>query len=308
MIDLCYGASLRFRQPMTTPYFIAAIGTPLDTDELLDSLALRAHLDDQRAGDMDGVLVAGTMGMMQLLRDETYRELVKQSSELWSGKGELLVGVGDASFARTRDRLRYVNQFPVDVAVVLTPHFMKFSQEQLIDYYRALADESRPPLYLYDLPQITGTSLALDTVCKLAMHPNIRGIKCSGDVAQVRVLTDALAGSSFRVIVAQPLLVDVLMRHGMRQHLDGVYAMFPAWTKKVKQAVIAEDWNTAASLSQSLAQIMPRLHHFGVLSAMTAILNARGIGGNFAPRPYSRLTAAQRESLLQEPALNALSP
>ena len=293
---------------MSNPYFIAAIGTPLDADERLDSEGLRAHLEDQRSGEMDGVLVAGTMGMMQLLRDETYRDLVRQCTELWSGKGELFVGVGDASFSRTRDRLRFVNQFPVDVTVVLAPYFMKFSQEQLIEYYRALADESRSPLYLYDLPQSTGTSLTLETVSSLAKHPNIRGIKCSGDIAQVRVLIDALAGSNFRVIVAQPLIVDVLMRHGMRQHLDGVYAMFPAWVKQMKRVVLAEDWPAAASLSQLIARVMPRLHHYGVLSAMTAILNSRGIAGNYAPRPYPQLTAAQRQALLQEPALHALEP
>ncbi len=293
---------------MSKPCFIAAIGSPLDNDELLDKRGLLSHLEDQWTGEMDGVLVAGTMGMMQLLRDETYRDLVKHSSELVTGKGELFVGVGDASFARTRDRLRFVNQFPIDVTVVLAPYFMKFSQELLIEYYLALADESRSPMYLYDLPQSTGTSLSFETVETLSKHRNIRGIKCSGDVAQVRALTDALGGPNFRVIVAQPLIVDVLMHHGMRQHLDGVFAMFPSWVKKMKRAVLAEDWNLAAGLSQAMARVMPRLHHYGVLSAMTDIMNTRGIGGNYAPRPYPRLTAAQREQLLQEPAVVALAP
>lgn len=292
---------------MTDPYFIAALGTPLDAEENLHSEGLRTHLEDQLAGGMDGVLVGGTMGMMQLLRDDTYRELVKQSAEQWSGRGELFVGVGDASYARTLDRLRYVNQFPVDVTVVLAPYFMKFSQDQLIDYYQSLAQESRSPLYLYDLPQSTGTVLSVDTVVKLSQHPNIRGIKCSGDIAQVRVLIDAVAGTNFRVIVAQPLIVDVLMRSGIRQHLDGVFAMFPAWVKRMKQAVASNDWDAAAALSQAMGRVMPVLHKYGVMATMSAVLNARGIAGNYGPRPYSRLDAEQVQSLLAEPAIVALS-
>jgi len=38
------------------------------------------------------------MGLMQLLDDETYRELVHHSVRLARGHGEILVGVGDTSF------------------------------------------------------------------------------------------------------------------------------------------------------------------------------------------------------------------
>ena len=292
---------------MNQPYFIAAVGTPLDDDELLHVDGLHAHFGDQLAGDVDGVLVAGTMGMMQLLRDETYQALIRRSVEFWRGKGELFAGVGDASLCRTRDRIRFVNQFPVDVVVVLAPYFMKFNQDQLIHYYSSLADDSKAPLYLYDLPQSTGTTLSHETIHALAKHPNIRGIKCSGDVAQVRVLADSFADSDFRVIVAQPLIVDVLMRHGMRQHLDGVFAMFPAWVKRMKAAVQTDDWESASRLSQTMGRAMPRLHHYGVLSAMTTLLNVRGFPGSYAPRPYPRLDAEQQSRLLADPAIAALT-
>ena len=292
---------------MSPPYFIAALGTPLDAEERLDVQGLCAHLDEQHAGGMDGVLVAGTMGMMQLLAEQTYRDLVVQSAKLWRGRGELFVGVGDAGFARTRDRIRLVNQTPVDAVVVLTPYFMKFSQEQLVDYFQALAGESRAPLYLYDLPQTTGTALSHETVGKLAQHPNIRGIKCSGDVAQARALIDTLAKPAFRVIVAQPLLVDVLLRSGVAQHLDGLYAMFPKWVQRMKSAAVAENWEEAARLSRLMARAVPRLHHYNVLSAMTSLLNARGVSGCYAPRPYPRLSSEQEQSLFSESTLTALA-
>jgi dihydrodipicolinate synthase/N-acetylneuraminate lyase len=289
------------------PRFIAAIGTPLDPQEHLDVRGLRAHLEDQSAGEMDGVLVAGSMGAMQLLADDAYRDLIKHSVEFWSGRGELLVGIGDASFARSRDRLRSVNEFSVDGAVVLAPYVTKFPQEELIDYFQALAAESRAPLYLYDLPQLTGTSLHIETVLKLSQHPNIRGIKCSGDVAQVRALVDAVAGSGFRVIIAQPLLVDLLLRHGMNEHLDGLFAMFPHWVKQMKNAVREENWPTAAQLVQSMDRALRRLVHYGVLPAMTVLLNARGISGSFAPKPYRALNPKLADELCQEPALRALA-
>ncbi|MBX3427140.1 MAG: dihydrodipicolinate synthase family protein [Pirellulales bacterium] len=288
------------------PCFISAIGTPLDDGEELHREGLRAHLEDQARGQVDGILAAGTMGLLQLLSDAVYRELIKECAEHWALHGPTLAGVGDCSFTRTRDRIRVANEFKIDGVVVLAPYFIKFSQEELIDYYRALADESRTPLYLYDLPQRTGTTLTLDTVRTLAVHPNIRGIKCSGDVAQARLLADELAGPAFRVILAQPLLVDALLRSGHAEHLDGAFSIFPNWVRLMKQAAKDHAWNRGQELSRAMAALVGVLQRYGVFQAMTGILNARGIPGNFAPRPYRRLSEADLSSLHAEAAVVAL--
>lgn len=289
------------------PYFIAAIGTPLDSHERLHAAGLRAHLEDQLAGCMDGVLVAGSMGLMQLLADEVYRDLLGRSVECVAGRCEVLVGIGDTSFARTRARLQFVNELKVDGAVVLAPFFMKFSQAELIDYFWTLAEESRAPLFLYDLPQRTGTTLGLELVLKLREHANIAGIKCSGDVSQARVLADAVAGSRFRVIFAQPQLADVLVRAGFMEQLDGVYAVFPNWVKSMKAAVAASDWSRAGKQSQLLASALSEMIKYDVMPAMTAILNARGIAGNFAPRPYHSLPPEKAQALLNDPAVREVT-
>ncbi len=158
---------------------VSAIGTPLTDAELLHEEGLAAHIEDQWSSGITGLLVAGTMGLLQLLRDETYEALVRRSVEFSRGKGEVLVGAGDCGFARTRDRIAFLNTQKVDGVVVLAPYFLCFSQSELLDYFRGLADESRAPLYLYDLPQRTRCKIQLATALELSNHPNIRGIMCS---------------------------------------------------------------------------------------------------------------------------------
>ena len=114
-----------------------------------------------------------------------------------------MVGAGDASFTRTLRRIQFVEQFNVDGIVVLSPYFETFGQADLINYFTALADRSRKPLFLYDLPGITRTKLELETVLQLSKHPNIRGIKCSGDWPAVWRLINCV-DDGFRVIPAQP--------------------------------------------------------------------------------------------------------
>ncbi|QDT90328.1 dihydrodipicolinate synthase family protein [Gimesia algae] len=281
---------------------ITALGTPLTAEEDLHSAGLEAQIRDQLAHGINGFLVAGTMGLMQLLKDSTCRQLVEQSVQFNAGHAELLVGVGDTSFVRTRERIRMVEDFAIDGIVVISPYFLKYSQSDLIDYFEALADLSTRPVFLYDLPQTTGTKLEVETVLQLAKHPNIRGIKCSDQFTTIRPVIDAV-GEEFRVIVAQPNLMDVLLQAGVREHLDGIYIVVPEWIEAMVEATLAEDWNRLAQVQQDLSALLKLLTTFSapLFSTVTTLMNLRGIPGNFAPQPMRPVTAAEREQLRAHP-------
>lgn len=290
---------------------ISAVCTPLDDDGRLHAEGLFRHLDDQWRAGIDGVLIGGTMGLLQLLADETWQAVVQQGAAACRGMGEVLVGVGDCSFDRTRGRIQAVDALPIDGVVVLAPYFIQFSQDDLACYYESLADISRRPLYLYDLPIRTRVKLEAPLVCRLARHPNIRGIKVSDDWSATRQLVRTLAESgapeSFRVIPAQPLLVDVLAREGADGNLDGIFSLAPAWTRQIVAAVDAGDHALAADRQRRLARLLDAVRTpFPLFPACTAILNARGIPGSVAPRPMQPLTPAQRDELLALPVVQEL--
>jgi 4-hydroxy-tetrahydrodipicolinate synthase len=281
--------------------FISAICTPLTADESLHREGLEAHLDAQWRAGIAGVLVGGTMGLMQLLSDQTYRQLAQDSVTFTAGRGEVLVGVGDTSFARTRDRIRTVEQLAIDGVVVVTPYLWKYSQADLVDYYRALADASRKPLFLYDLPGLTGVKLELDTVLAVAKHPNIRGIKCSAPWDWTRQLMD-LVGDRFRVIPAQAHLVDTLIRCGVQSNLDGIFALAPRWVVDIAEAAERGDWGLAAERQRRLSALLHLVaNRYPLFPACTALLNACGVPGNVAPAPMKPLAPEQQRALLSEP-------
>lgn len=284
---------------------ITAIGTPLKPDESLHVGGLEAQIDDQFAGGITGLLVGGTMGAMQLLSDETYDSLIDESLRITRNRGEVLVGVGDASFARTKARIERLNRKKADGAVVLSPYLLKFTQPELLDYYSALADVSKHPLYLYDLPILTGTKLELDTVRKLSEHRNIRGIKCSCEFDWTRQLID-LNLENFRVIVAAAEMIDVLFRAGVNEHLDGIFAAAPHWIGDIARAAVVGDWTSASAAQQKVNAVLRVVREYGVFPTFTAIMNARGIAGNFSPRPYHPLSGKKVEAVLSSEAVRTL--
>ncbi|MCC6682670.1 MAG: dihydrodipicolinate synthase family protein [Phycisphaeraceae bacterium] len=291
--------------PMKKFKFISAVGTPLDDQERLDMQGLQIHLNDQWASGIGGVLVGGTMGLMQLLLDSTYESLIETASEFSRGRGELLIGVGDTSLVRTISRINIACRYPIDGVVAICPYFVKFSQDELVDYYHHLADASAVPLFVYYLPTLTGVSLELDTVLRIARHPNIHGIKCSCDFDWTRQLMDAVE-STFRVIVAQAGMVDYLCKLGVKEQLDGIFSVAPSWVVSIGRAAASSDWQTAAQYQDLMNNLLRVVHRYGVFPSFTALLNARGIPGNYAPQPYGPLSESQRCALCAEPVVRQL--
>jgi 4-hydroxy-tetrahydrodipicolinate synthase len=287
-------------------HVISAICTPLKDDDSLHLDGLAAHLDDQWRHGISGVLIGGTMGLMQLLDDDTYRDLVRHGTQLAHGRGEVLVGAGDTSFRRTLERIRYVEQFDVDGIVVLAPFFYQLGQTELLAYFQGLADQSRKPVYLYDLPQRTKTNLELETVLQLSKHPNIRGIKCSGEWTATRRLMDRV-GDGFRVVPAQPSLVDMLVRCGVHGNLDGIFAILPELTIGIVEAAEREDYALAAVQQGKLTEFLHLIAtKYPLFHACSAVLTARGIPGKVHPSPMKSLESGQLEQLSSEPLVREL--
>jgi dihydrodipicolinate synthase/N-acetylneuraminate lyase len=272
---------------------------------VLDGDGLRLHLESQQVAGIDAVLVAGTMGAIQLLSGGTYAELLRQRVEYWGSSGELFVGIGETSFARTMERLRVANELKIDGAVVLSPFFLRFSQSEVIDYFHAIAQEARAPIYFYDLPQRNGVALEVETVMRLAVRANIAGIKCAGDISHIRRLADVLRGGDFRILVAQATIIDILLRAGLRAHLDGIYCLAPNLVRKIRISADSQDWGRATKYTTQLNNLLNVILRYGVFPAMTALLNWRGVPGNFAPPPHRQLSEPMRAQLLAEPAVHA---
>ena len=264
------------------PFMISAVTTPLHEDDSLHVNGLEAHLEEQWQAGINGLLVAGSMGAMQLLTDRTYAALVEHAIRISAGRGEIMIGVGDTSLARTRQRIELVNRFPVDGVVVVTPYLFKFEPKELVAYYRALADSSRHPLYLYDLPTLTGVKLDFETVERVAEHPNVIGIKASCEAAWTKELIRRM-GDRFRIIIArQPWWTPCCARklRAPGRHVRHRAGVDDGSGPRRRRAI----GSSPAQYQRRLTGLLELIRPGGVFRAVTAIFNAREIPASSARR------------------------
>ena len=95
----------------------------------------------------------------------------------------VVAGLAGNNTVELRERALRLNELPISGLLVPAPYYVRPSQAGLISHFTTLADISKVPLIVYDIPYRTGVRLDLATLLTLAGHPNIRAIKdCAGSL------------------------------------------------------------------------------------------------------------------------------
>jgi 4-hydroxy-tetrahydrodipicolinate synthase len=135
---------------------------------------------------VDGFVPCGTTGESTALSPEERRAVIALTREVAKSRGlKTIAGCGGNATASVLALIQEAEELGCDAALVVTPYYNKPTQAGLLAHYRYLADHSRLPILLYNVPSRTGVSLAVETTAKLLEHPGIVGIKeASGQYGQ----------------------------------------------------------------------------------------------------------------------------
>ncbi len=159
---------------------------PLPTffDELdeLDLVTLRRHIQRLAETGVAGYVVMGTNGEAVHLTSEERAQIIETARDTAGENTPLLAGCGEQSTRATIANCQQAARSGADIALVLPPFYFKgrMDSRALNAHYRAIADNSPLPVIIYNMPASTG-GLDLDaaTICTLAEHHNIIGVKDS---------------------------------------------------------------------------------------------------------------------------------
>ena len=170
--------------PITTPFY---------PDGNVYFKKLEANVERYSKTPVAGIVVLGSTGEAIMLSDEERREVLKTARAATANHKVLVAGTGIESAVETLKLTEYSAALGYDVAMVRTPHYYKgqMKPENMLAFYRTVADRSPLPVIIYNFPQATGYDIPAEVVVELADHPNLIGIKeSSGDVEKVRKMVE----------------------------------------------------------------------------------------------------------------------
>ena len=156
---------------------LVALVTPMTADEAIDLPAWQRLIEFHMTHGTAGIVVGGTTGESATLTEAELLQLVREAQAVAAGRLQVIAGAGLSSTAATLERVRALAPLRPDGLLVVTPAYVKPTQEGLFRHYAAVAAASDLPVILYNVPGRTGVDLAPATAGRLAALPSIVALK-----------------------------------------------------------------------------------------------------------------------------------
>lgn len=285
--------------------------TPLKGNDELDregAIRLTEHI---LAGGVHALFLLGTTGEAQSLTYELRYEFVELVCRQVAGRVPVLVGVTDTSLDESVRMAAHAAKCGAVGVVAAAPYYFAPSQQELIEYYTALADALPLPLYLYNMPSHVKVFLEPATVKTLADHPNIVGLKdSSANMNYFQTLIYHLGDrDDFSLYVGPEELTGESVLLGADGGVNGGANIFPELYVAMYDAAAAHDIARVRELQRRIMQISTTIYTVGkygssYLKGVKCALSLLGICDDYLSYPYRRFRAEERARIRQ--ALEAL--
>lgn len=170
------------------------IVTPFRNGEL-DTESLAFNIQKWNETGLAGYVALGSTGEFVHLAPAERDRVIATVREHAAPDKAVIAGTGSLSTEEVIRLTQRAGDLGADAAMVVTPFYYtsQMTDPVLRVHYTAVADASPIPILLYNVPMFTHLNMAVETVTRLAEHPNIIGMKdSSGNVDQ---LTQIVSGT-----------------------------------------------------------------------------------------------------------------
>jgi 4-hydroxy-tetrahydrodipicolinate synthase len=169
---------------------LTAMVTPFDERGALDldeARRLARWLVDR---GNDGLVVAGSTGEGQTLEGPERLALWKAVKEAVGGDAIVVANAGTNATRESVHAVQEAQSAGVDAILAVVPYYNKPTQSGMLAHFGAIAQATRLPVVVYNIPGRTGANMLPETLFELARrHANLVGVKeSSGDLKQIGLI------------------------------------------------------------------------------------------------------------------------
>lgn len=156
---------------------LVALITPMREDGSVDEKAFAAFVDWQIDEGSSAVVPVGTTGESPTLSHNEHRRVTEIAISVAKGRVPVIAGTGSNSTEEAIALTRHAKEAGADAALIVTPYYNKPTQEGMYLHFKAIADSVDLPIIIYNIPPRSVIDMSVETMARLARHPNIVGVK-----------------------------------------------------------------------------------------------------------------------------------
>ncbi|HSE91717.1 MAG TPA: 4-hydroxy-tetrahydrodipicolinate synthase [Methylomirabilota bacterium] len=276
---------------------LVAMVTPFRQGKV-DEAKVRELVEFHVGNGTDALVPCGTTGESPTLDHDEHRRMVELVVEAAAGRIPVVAGTGSNSTAEAISFTRHAERAGAAAALVVNPYYNRPTQEGLYRHFRAVAEATALPIFVYNIQGRTAVNVETDTMARLARDcKNIVGVKeASGSLDQMTQVILA-CGPDFIVLSGDDNLTLPLMAVGGRGVISVIANIVPRETAEMTHAALDGDWKRARDLHYKL---FPLARAAFIETNPIPIKEAMAMAGMIEPEfrlPMCRMSDANRARL-----------
>ncbi|WP_243348462.1 4-hydroxy-tetrahydrodipicolinate synthase [Parabacteroides sp. FAFU027] len=281
-----------------------ALITPFKEDESIDFEALGKLIDFQINNGIDYLVVLGTTAETPTLSETEKKQIIQFAVERVNGRVPVVLGVGGNSTKSVVEKLKNDDFTGIDAILSVAPYYNKPTQEGIYQHFKAIAQATKLPIVLYNVPGRTGVNMTAETTLRLAREfDNVVAIKeASGNITQ---MDDIIKNKpkDFLVISGDDGITFPLITLGAVGVISVIGNAFPKEFSKMVRLALNGDYANALQIHHRFTELIDLLFVDGNPAGVKSILHVMGYIENRLRLPLvpTRITTFEKiRKILEE--------
>ncbi len=234
---------------------LVAIVTPMHEDGRIDETAFRALVDWHVEQGTDAIVAVGTTGESATLDEREHCTAIELVARHADGRIPVIAGTGANSTTEAIALTRCAQAAGADACLLVTPYYNKPTQEGLYRHHKAVAEAVDVPQILYNVPGRTAVDMQPETVARLAVLPNIIGVKeATGELDRIPRLRE-LTGDGFAIFSGDDATARDAILAGADGDISVTANVAPALMQRMCRLALDGDAEGAAEVDELLAPL-----------------------------------------------------
>ena len=233
-----------------------ALITPFKKDNSVDETALRKLVDWHIEKGTSVILGCGTTGESATLSHEEHNRVIEILCDQADGRVPVMANAGSNSTAEAISLTEHATKSGADAILSVGPYYNKPTPEGFFQHFRAVAECTHLPVFLYNVPGRTGKHIDARTQLRLAEIPNIAGTKeASANFNEVMTILRERP-DDFLVLSGEDSITLPLLSLGADGAVAVVANEAPGMLSQMVRAAFDNNWEKARELHYKLLPLM----------------------------------------------------
>ncbi len=277
---------------------IVALVTPFNKDGSVNFDTLKDLLDFHLENETDGILVLGTTGESSTMTHEEDDAVAQFTLDHVAGRVPVVVGAGSNCTETAISKATKYANMGADALLMISPYYNKANKKGMLHHFTDVADVTKCPIIVYNVPGRTGCSITVDVVEQLAKHPNVCGIKEASGSIQYASDVARFISDDFAMWSGNDDMILPIMALGGSGVISVMANILPKETHDIAMSYLEGDVQKSRELQLKYLDLIHALFIEVNPIPVKEAMNIMGLNAGSYRMPLCEMDDANREKLM----------